>query len=213
MALNTSLARNLYGSRRASHRPGRPSGRREADQEPVAGWLPTLGVGLAVALLDWLSKAFINLFLPQSSFVELLPGSLAFWHVRNPAMILGLYGDLPLGTRKLIAVAAALSTIALMLQVIACGHRLPRHQRPVAWLFVGLVLGGMLGNLGERLVHWGVTDFISIGWAGSWLPPGNVADLALFAAVPLALVVTGLELLARTQRRPGSAGPAEVMGD
>lgn len=212
MPLDTSVARNLYGRRRGTQRPGLPPGRREADHEPVDGWLPTLGVGMAVALLDWFSKAMITLFLPQSAFLELLPGSLALWHVRNPAMMLGLYGDLSLGTRKLIAVGAGLCAVALMTQVIACGHRLPRQQRPVAWLFVGLVMGGMLGNLGERAVHWGVTDFISIGWAGGWLPPGNVADLALFAAVPLAVVVSWLELAARTQRRAG-ATEAEAMGD
>jgi len=179
----------------------------------MGGWLPTLGVGLAVALLDWLSKAAITLLLPSSTFVELLPGSLALWHVRNPAMMLGLYGDLSLGTRKLIAIGAALSALGLIFQVVAYGHRLPRHQRPVAWLFAGLVLGGMLGNLGERAVHWGVTDFISIGWAGGWLPPGNIADLALFASVPLAAVVSLFELMARTQRRAPVPGTAEAMGD
>jgi lipoprotein signal peptidase len=163
------------------------------------------------------SKALVFALLPQSHFVELLPGSVAVWHVQNPAMILGLYGDLPLEIRKTIAVAAGLAGFVLMLQVIACGHRLPARQRPFAWLFVGLVMGGMLGNLGERLVHWSVTDFISVAWGGVWLPPGNFADLALFASVPLAVVVSAMELLARTRRGGESAASpaeaAEAMGD
>jgi lipoprotein signal peptidase len=192
---------------------GRNPGRRCADREPVNGWFPTLAVGIGVALLDWVSKALVVALLPQDEFVEVLSGSLGVWHVRNPAMILGLYGELPIEIRKTIALAAGAAGLVLIQQVIACGHRLPPRQRPWAWLFVGLMMGGMLGNLGERLVHWGVTDFISIAWGGRWLPPGNFADLALFAAVPLAVVVSALELLARTRRGATGGSPAEVMGD
>jgi lipoprotein signal peptidase len=187
--------------------------RRRADQEPVNGWFPTIAIGLGVACLDWVSKLLVATLAPDDRLVEVVPGSVGIWHVRNQAMILGLYGDLPLGIRKLIAVAAALVGVALMGEVLACGHRLPAHHRPWTWLFVGMFMGGMLGNLGERAVHWGVTDFISVAWGGTWLPPGNFADLALFASVPLAMVVSGLELLARSGRSTGTVPAAEVMGD
>ena len=209
MPLVDSVWGNGLGSRRRAARPRDTPGRRVADREPMDGWVPTVAIGLGVAMLDWLSKYAVNVLMPAESFVEVMPGSLAFWHVRNPAMILGLYEDLPMAARRWIALGAALAGAALMLQVVACGHRLPRRQRPWAWLFVGLMLGGMLGNLGERMAHWGVTDFISLGWGGVWLPPGNLADLALFAAIPLAVLVSALEMGART----GRAAPERVMGD
>lgn len=215
MTLDTSIAGNVFGKRRRRPRPGHP-GRRAADGEPMRGWMPTILIGLTIAVLDWAAKGVVIALLPESGFVEVLPRSLAFWHVRNDAMILGLYGDLPLELRKAIAVAGALTGAVLMSQVLACAHRLPREQRRWSWLFVGLVLGGMLGNLGERAIHWGVTDFISIGWGEVWLPPGNIADLALFASVPMALLVSALELLARANRgrQPAPApAAAEAMGD
>jgi lipoprotein signal peptidase len=61
----------------------------------------------------------------------------------------------------------------------------------------------MLGNLGERVVHWGVTDFISFRWGDYWLPPGNVADLALFLAMPLAVLVILFEFIGRSRRAAG----------
>ena len=79
-------------------------------------------------------------------------------------------------------------------------HRLPSHHRRWAWLFVGLVLGGMMGNLGERLIHWGVTDYLSLRWGDFWLPPGNVADMALFLSIPLAIPVIVFELMGRARR-------------
>lgn len=160
-----------------------------------------LGTGLCVALLDWASKAAVAASVSLGSLVEVLPGSVAFWHVRNEAMMLGLYGDHPLGVRKAIAAGAAIAAVGLIAQVMASGHRLPERQRPWAWTFVGLMLGGMLGNLGERLLHWWVTDFLSFRWGGEWSPPGNVADLALLAAVPLAVVVCVLEVMCRMRRR------------
>jgi lipoprotein signal peptidase len=58
----------------------------------------------------------------------------------------------------------------------------------------------MLGNLGERVVHWGVTDFISFRWGDYWLPPGNLADLALFLSMPLCVPVILFEFIGRSRR-------------
>ncbi len=46
---------------------------------------------------------------------------------------------------------------------------------------LGLILGGIIGNLIDRLWFGGVTDFISIGW---W-PAFNIADSAMVVGVIL----------------------------
>jgi lipoprotein signal peptidase len=206
------LSRRLLGHRRTTWRPDQAPGRRAADLEPMRGWVPALKIGLGVALLDWAAKAAVVATMAEGDFREVVPGALAFWHVRNPAMILGLWENFPLGARKLIAVVAAVVGALLLLQILGRGHRFPRHQRRWAWLFVGLVLGGMLGNLGERAVHWGVTDFISLRWGPYWLPPGNFADLALFLSVPLALPVMLFEILGRSRRGRGGQAVAPASG-
>lgn len=208
--------RRLLGHRRTTHRPGAPLGRRASDHEPMRHWRLALVVGLGVALLDWGTKAGIRAALAEGELVEVIPGRLAFWHVVNHAMILGLWEDLPLGGRKAIAVVAALVGGFLLLQILGRGHRFPRRHRAWAAVFVGLVLGGMLGNLGERAVHWGVTDFISFRYGEYWLPPGNIADLALFLSMPLALLVMAFEIMGRARRRPQSAPapqPGALPGD
>jgi lipoprotein signal peptidase len=70
----------------------------------------------------------------------------------------------------------------------------------------------MLGNLGERVVHWGVTDYLSIRWGEYWLPPGNVADIALFLSMPLSIPVIAFELLGRARRRKAEADATRVGG-
>jgi lipoprotein signal peptidase len=185
---------------RGDQRPDLNGGRRSTDREPNRGWIPAIVIVLAIACSDWLAKAFIIQTMPFRSFREVWEGRVAFWHMRNDAMILGLYGDLPLQSRQAIAVMAAVLATLLLFEVVTRGHRLPPGRRNWVWLFVGLASGGMLGNLGERALHWGVTDYLSFRWGDIWLPPGNIADIAIFLSAPVALVVIGFELQARMQR-------------
>jgi lipoprotein signal peptidase len=198
----------LMGFRRGAPRDANSPGRRASDREPLRGWRPALFVGLTIALLDWGTKAAISWSVALGEFREVIPERLAFWHVRNEAMILGLYDNLPIEARKVIAAVAALVAAVVVLQIVGQGHRLPGAQRTYASVFVGVVVGGMLGNLGERVVHWGVTDFISLYWEPYWLPPGNIADIALFLSVPMAVPVIVFELMGRARRGAARSGPA-----
>ena len=207
--------RKLLGHRRTTFRHDAPVGRRAADHEPMRGWIPAVVIAVVVACTDWIAKLLISRTVPLEQMYEVVPGRVAFWHVRNRAMVLGLWEDLPLGGRKAIAIVASLLGAAVLLQIVGRGHRFPRRHRAWAWVFVGLVLGGMMGNLGERVVHWGVTDYLSFRWGDVWLPPGNVADIALFLAIPLALPVIGFEIAGRARRgraRPRVAEPDAIGG-
>ncbi len=199
-----SLLRRLQGERRA-HRSG---GRRSSDREPNRGWKPVLATTLGVAVLDWSVKVAVASRVPLGDFVEVWSGRVALWHVRNHAMMLGLWENLPLPARKGIAATAAAVALLVIFQIVGRAHRLPPHQRRWAWLFAGFAFGGMLGNLGERVVHWGVTDYLSLRWGDLWLPPGNVADVALFLSIPLAVLVIALEVRARSWRSGSPAAHA-----
>lgn len=200
----------LLAQRRTDHRPGASPGRRTADYEPIRGWRPSLFIALGIALVDWGIKAAIIASTPIGHFRQLIDGAVALWHVRNPAMILGLWANFPLGGRKVLAAVAAVLGLLVLLQIVGRAHRLPGNQRRWAWVFVGFVLGGMMGNLGERLIHWGVTDYLSIRYGDYWLPPGNVADIALFLSIPLAIPVVVFEMMGRARR--GRARPLHPSG-
>lgn len=183
--------------------PAAPPRRRRSDHEPNFGYVPVLAIALAVAAVDWFTKFLIATTLPVGGFVEIANGAVALWHVRNPAMVLGLWGDLPLAGRKAIAALAGCLSVLLFFQIVTRGHRLLPRQRWSVWLFAGLAFGGMLGNLGERAVHWGVTDYLSIRWGGLWLPPANIADLALLLSMVFAILAVAFELSARARRGKG----------
>ncbi|MEH6518568.1 MAG: signal peptidase II [Halioglobus sp.] len=56
--------------------------------------------------------------------------------------------------------------------------RLPRGQTLLA-LALGLILGGALGNLWDRVTLGYVVDFISVHYAGYYFPAFNIADSAV----------------------------------
>jgi lipoprotein signal peptidase len=178
--------------------------RRSTDRLPRTGWIPVLATVLAIASADWATKVLVRGFVPLEAFVPVWPGRVGLWHVANPAMILGLHGDLPLLSRQVITILSSLLALVVLFDVVDRGHRLPGHRQRVVWLCCGLAFGGMLGNFGERLLYWRVTDFLSLRFGSLWLPPTNVADLALFASIPLSAMVIRYELEARRQRRPAA---------
>ena len=55
---------------------------------------------------------------------------------------------------------------------------MPRGQWLLA-LALGLILGGALGNLWDRLVLGHVVDFISVHYGGRFFPAFNIADAAI----------------------------------
>jgi lipoprotein signal peptidase len=176
-------------------------GRRSTDRLPRTGWIPVLATLVAIASADWATKLLVQGFVPLGSFVPVWPGRVGLWHIANPAMILGLHGDLPLLSRQVITILASALALVVLFDVVDRGHRLPQPRQRTVWLCCGLAFGGMLGNFGERLL-WRVTDFLSLRFGAIWLPPTNVADLAMFASLPLSAMVIRYEMEARRQRRP-----------
>jgi signal peptidase II len=136
--------------------------------------------GLAGALCalvlaaDQAAKAVIEARLVPGQDVEVL-GPLELTLSHNNGVAFGLAGGA--GIKLVVVTAAALAVIAYLFS------RYPR--RPWMWVAVGLVAGGALGNLLDRLRHDAVTDFIAVG---SW-PPFNLADVAITLGVALLVLV------------------------
>lgn len=99
-------------------------------------------------------------------------------HVRNTGVAFSLFSG-----GGGIVLAITLAALALLL-----GYLARRPDRPWLWLPTGLLIGGALGNLIDRLAHGAVTDFIKLPL---W-PAFNVADIAItFGVIALLFVLEG----------------------
>jgi len=135
---------------------------------------------LVVIALDQLAKALVrNSIAPGgehrvTSFLKLV-------HVHNRGVAFGFLGGG--GALVLLVTFAALALLV--------AYFLRHPERPLLWLPTGLLLGGALGNLLDRIRQGYVTDFVHLP---HW-PSFNVADVCITLGV-LALVLA-LEQRAR----------------
>ena len=139
-----------------------------------AFWLFS-AAGLVFAL-DRLTKVWAEQRLPGHP-VEVIPGVLTFRFATNPGGAFSLGQDAPW--------FFATATVIVSVLIVATAFR---HTSPVTALALGLVLGGALGNLTDRLTRGErftghVVDFIDLQ---IW-PVFNLADAA---------IVTGAVMLA-----------------
>ena len=151
-----------------------------------------LAAALVVAL-DQLTKALVVGSVEVGERREILP-FLDLVHVENDGVAFGFLGDSSQG----LVLAVTFAALALVVGWFAFNR-----DRPLAWLAVGLLAGGALGNLIDRLARDGVVDFIDFP---AW-PSFNVADIAItLGAATLALIaLAGPEAGEESDRAPERA--------
>lgn len=123
-----------------------------------------------VVVLDQVAKSLVEANLTSGEEVDILgPVGLTLSHNSGVAFGLAAGG----GTRLVLVTALALGVVAYLFS------RDP--TRPGMWVAAGLLAGGALGNLADRIRADAVTDYIAIG---NW-PAFNLADVAVTAGVLL----------------------------
>jgi len=127
-----------------------------------------------VFLVDQGAKGIVEDNLVPGEYVEVL-GPLELTLSHNRGVAFGLAGGAGVGL-----IAVTLAALGLIVYLFA---RDPARRG--MWAATGLVAGGALGNLADRILAGEVTDYIAVG---SW-PPFNVADIAITCGVALLALI------------------------
>jgi signal peptidase II len=137
-------------------------------------WALAAGLCVLVVAADQAAKAAIEHNLVIGQKVEVL-GPLKLTLSHNRGVAFGLAGG---GGVGLIVIG--------LLALGVVGYLFARNPtRPWMWLATGLVAGGALGNLTDRVRADAVTDFVDLP---PW-PPFNLADMAITAGVIVLVVL------------------------
>ena len=138
-----------------------------------------LSLALLVLIIDQASKAYI---VSTLAYLERVPVTAFFqWvHWTNPGAAFSFLADAG-GWQKWLFVSLAAGFSVYLVWEIA---RLPREEKVLGWVF-GLILGGALGNLTDRLYRGEVVDFIYFHYQQWGFPAFNVADSSLFCGAVL----------------------------
>ena len=132
---------------------------------------------VGVLAFDQLTKHTVATGIAAGEQRRFLPG-INLVHVRNTGVAFGVFS----GGGALVLVFTLLA-LALLIGYLAL-----RPTRPALWIPTGLLVGGALGNLIDRLGNGAVTDFIKLPL---W-PAFNIADISItFGVLALLWVLEG----------------------
>ena len=140
----------------------------------LGAWGRVALVAAGVVALDQATKAIVRATVDQGERESVFPG-VEIVHTRNTGVAFGALA----GGGAVVSVVIAAALVALL------AYFATHIRRPLVWLPTGLLLGGSLGNIIDRVRDGAVTDFIKLP---AW-PAFNVADMAITVGVVVLVVV------------------------
>lgn len=132
------------------------------------------GIAVVVTLLDQLTKFLVRRDFELFEAVSVVPGLLDLRYIQNTGAAWGIFqgGALWLG----------LLSLLVLVVLIIFRHSFFSH-RAIDQVAFGLMTGGIIGNLIDRLRLFYVVDFLDFHWQGYHFPAFNVADAAICTGV------------------------------
>jgi signal peptidase II len=132
-------------------------------------------VAAVVLVLDQVTKLLVDGNIARGDSAEVILG-IRLVNVRNTGVAFSSFQ----GAGALIGVIVGIALIALLVYFSR------NASKPLVWLPTGMLLGGAIGNVVDRIREGGVIDFIKV--VDFW-PAFNVADSAITIGVLLLLWV------------------------
>jgi signal peptidase II len=141
-------------------------------------------VPIAVLVLDQLTKWWVRAELTLNDPLRIVGDNVRLLYIHNEGAAFGLsIGD---HSSTLFLILASAASVLVLYLLLATPPR-DRVQR----LALGLILGGAVGNIVDRVRFGEVVDFIQVGVSGHYWPIFNVAD----SAVTVGAVLLGIAYL------------------
>jgi signal peptidase II len=146
----------------------------------------------SIFMLDQITKYLVVFYmnLIERGQMSVWPGFIHFHMAWNSGINFGLFSNNGLAARWiLIAIALGICSVVT--------YWMRRETRSIALISAGMVIGGALGNVIDRILYGSVADFLNITCCGLHNPFAfNVADIAIFAGL------LGLMLFASDSKKP-----------
>ena len=159
--------------------------------------VPTL-IALTVIVLDQITKALVlrTWPFPQTGEFEIIGQWLTFTYIRNDGVAFGLFQGIP-----------QFFTVTSLVIVTGAVYYFLRHiSEHDRWapLIIGLIVGGALGNVIDRIRFGYVVDFIKT--LGGRFPVFNLAD----SAVVIGVFLMALHMFLEDTSSPNQRAVAEA---
>lgn len=132
-------------------------------------------------LADQVSKFMVSHFIPVSASIPVVPGLFNLTYILNPGAAFGFLSKGELSFRNPFFIGVSLIAIFFVLYYYWWHGR----GRPLCTLGLGMIAGGALGNLWDRIRQGAVVDFLDFYMGRHHWPAFNLADSAISVGVAL----------------------------
>lgn len=132
-----------------------------------------------ILMLDQFIKLIINNSMKLGQDITIIPHFFSLYYVKNTGAAFSILEN---NTTFLIII-----TVIFILLI----DNLIKKEKDLGKLSIislGLVLGGMFGNLIDRIIHHGVIDYLSFNFVNYRFPIFNLADIGITLGVFLLLI-------------------------
>jgi signal peptidase II len=158
-------------------------------------WPVFLGLAALIVTADQLTKAWIAATLAPGKSMSIIGDTLRLVHGRNNGALFGLFRDN--------AVVFGIISLGVIALIVAYHARVGRTL--YLSVALGLLLGGALGNVTDRLRLGYVVDFVDAGVGTLRWYTFNVADAAISAAILMLIVLAVKPSLGEPRPTAGDA--------
>ncbi|NCD32735.1 MAG: signal peptidase II [Spartobacteria bacterium] len=138
-----------------------------------------LFTAMAITLLDQLTKVLIRQHVVIGDLHQAIPGFMNITYLRNPGAAWGMFSGQSL-------MLSVLSIAVLCIMVLFRKSFL--NDTSLHRIALGLLAGGIIGNLIDRVKYGAVTDFIDLHIGMHHWPSFNVADSAICVGVTIYMI-------------------------
>ncbi|HTK44342.1 MAG TPA: signal peptidase II [Patescibacteria group bacterium] len=156
-------------------------------------WSTFAGLAGLILAVDQLTKAWLTSFLAPGQSVDVAGDLIRLVHGQNAGGLFGMFQGQ----------ALPFALISLVVVGLIVGYHARSGRDPYLSITLGLLLGGALGNLLDRVRLGYVVDFVDAGIGSLRWYTFNVADAAISFAILLLLAAS---IWPSVARRAGTGG-------
>ena len=134
--------------------------------------------GVLIGIIDQIVKTMVIFTLPKTG-VTVIKDLFYFNYLENTGAAFGLFS----GNRWILIIASILGLYAIIKYFL-----LDENIKKTEVIGYSLVIGGILGNLIDRIVYGHVIDFIDFRFGSYQFPLFNIADMCIVIGVAIILI-------------------------
>ena len=132
-----------------------------------------------VIMVDLILKFIVSSKLVENDIIKVIPNFFSIYYLKNTVEAFSILQD---STAFLVILSA------LILLVLNNYIDKEKDLNKISEISLGMVIGGIFGNMIDRIINHSVTDFISFRMFNYNFPVFNIADIGITVGVFLLLI-------------------------